>query len=40
MQYAQLWHAFVSLVLTAIIFAHIYLGSVGMEGCLRCDGQG
>jgi len=32
MQYAQLWHSIVSLVLIAIIFAHIYIGSVGMEG--------
>lgn len=32
MQYAQLWHAIVSFVLMAIIFAHIYLGSLGMEG--------
>lgn len=40
MQYAQLWHAFVSLVLTAIIFAHIYLGSVGMEGAFDAMGKG
>ena len=32
MQYAQLWHAMVSFVLMAIIFAHIYIGTVGMEG--------
>jgi len=32
MQYAQLWHAIVSFVLIAIIFAHIYIGTVGMEG--------
>ncbi|MFK7877802.1 MAG: formate dehydrogenase subunit gamma [Paracoccaceae bacterium] len=32
MQYAQLWHAIVSFVLMAIILAHIYIGSVGMEG--------
>ena len=32
MQYAQLWHSIVSLVLIAIIFAHIYIGTVGMEG--------
>ena len=40
MQYAQLWHAIVSLVLTAIIFAHIYLGSVGMEGAFDAMGTG
>ena len=32
MQYAQLWHSIVSFVLIAIIFAHIYIGTVGMEG--------
>ena len=40
MQYAQLWHAIVSLVLTAIIFAHIYIGSVGMEGAFDAMGNG
>ncbi|MEI4262192.1 formate dehydrogenase subunit gamma [Roseovarius sp. D0-M9] len=40
MQYAQLWHAIVSLVLTAIIFAHIYLGSIGMEGAFDAMGKG
>lgn len=40
MQYAQLWHAIVSLVLTAIIFAHIYLGSVGMEGAFDAMSKG
>ncbi|MGX9356140.1 formate dehydrogenase subunit gamma [Roseobacteraceae bacterium S113] len=32
MQLAQAWHAIVSFVLMAIIIAHIYIGSVGMEG--------
>lgn len=40
MQYAQLWHAIVSLVLTAIIVFHIYLGSVGMEGAFDAMGKG
>ena len=40
MQYAQLWHALVSLILTAIIFAHIYLGSIGMEGAFDAMGKG
>jgi len=40
MQYAQLWHAIVSLVLTAIILAHIYIGSVGMEGAYDAMGSG
>lgn len=32
MQFAQLFHAGAAFVLMAIIFAHIYIGSVGMEG--------
>ena len=40
MQYAQLWHSIVSLVLIAIIFAHIYIGTVGMEGAYDAMGSG
>ncbi|MEM1073573.1 MAG: formate dehydrogenase subunit gamma [Pseudomonadota bacterium] len=40
MQYAQLWHAVVSFVLMAIIIAHIYIGSVGMEGAYDAMGSG
>ncbi len=32
MQYAQLWHSVVAFVFMAIIIAHIYLGTMGMEG--------
>ncbi|WP_339759271.1 formate dehydrogenase subunit gamma [uncultured Sulfitobacter sp.] len=40
MQYAQLWHALISVILTAIIFAHIYLGTIGMEGAFDAMGKG
>jgi formate dehydrogenase subunit gamma len=40
MQYAQLWHAIVSFVLMAIIIAHIYIGSIGMEGAYAAMGSG
>lgn len=40
MQYSQAWHAIVSFVLMAIIFAHIYLGSVGMEGAYDAMSSG
>ncbi|MGJ8602822.1 MAG: formate dehydrogenase subunit gamma [Marivita sp.] len=40
MQYAQLWHSIVSFVLMAIILAHIYIGSVGMEGAFDAMGNG
>ena len=40
MQFAQLWHAIVSFALMAIILAHIYIGSVGMEGAYAAMGSG
>jgi len=40
MQFAQMWHAIVSFVLMAIIIAHIYIGSVGMEGAYDAMGKG
>ncbi|MBO9432947.1 formate dehydrogenase subunit gamma [Ruegeria sp. R13_0] len=40
MQYAQVWHVMVAYVFIAIIIAHIYLGSVGMEGAFDAMGTG
>ncbi|KMK65747.1 formate dehydrogenase subunit gamma [Puniceibacterium sp. IMCC21224] len=40
MQYSQLWHAIVSFVLMAIILAHIYIGTLGMEGAYDAMGSG
>ena len=40
MQYSQLWHSIVSFVLMAIIIAHIYIGTVGMEGAYDAMGSG
>lgn len=40
MQLAQLWHAIVAFVLMAIIIAHIYIGSIGMEGAFDAMGSG
>ena len=40
MQFAQAWHAIVSFVLMAIIIAHIYIGSVGMQGAYDAMGSG
>ncbi len=39
-QLNQLWHGIVSLVLMTIIVAHIYIGSVGMEGALDAMNSG
>ncbi|KQI69543.1 formate dehydrogenase [Loktanella sp. 3ANDIMAR09] len=40
MALAQIWHAAMALILTAIIFFHIYLGTVGMEGAFDAMGKG
>ncbi|MDE4173404.1 formate dehydrogenase subunit gamma [Phaeobacter sp. PT47_59] len=40
MQFAQAWHAIMAFVLMAIIIAHIYIGSVGMEGAYDAMGSG
>ena len=40
MQLAQAWHAILAFVLMAIVFAHIYIGSVGMEGAFDAMGSG
>ena len=40
MQWANVWHGFLGLVLTAVIMAHIYIGSVGMEGAFDAMGSG
>lgn len=39
-QLAQVWHTVVSLVMIAIILAHIYIGSIGMEGAFAAMGSG
>lgn len=40
MQLATLWHSIMAFMLTAIILAHIYIGSVGMEGAFDAMGSG
>jgi formate dehydrogenase subunit gamma len=40
MQLAQLWHAIVAFVFVALILAHIYLGTLGMEGAFDAMGTG
>jgi formate dehydrogenase subunit gamma len=40
MQFATLWHTIMAFALTAIILAHIYIGSVGMEGAFDAMGSG
>lgn len=40
MQYAQIWHTIVGLAMIVIIIAHIYIGSMGMEGAFDAMGSG
>ena len=40
MQFSQIWHTIVSFALIGIILAHIYIGSVGMEGAFDAMGNG
>jgi formate dehydrogenase subunit gamma len=40
MQFAQLWHAIVAFLMMALILAHIYIGSIGMEGAYDAMGSG
>ena len=40
MQFAQLWHSIVAFLMIALVIAHIYLGSIGMEGAFDAMGTG
>ena len=40
MQFAQIWHTIVALAMIVIIIAHIYIGSLGMEGAFDAMGSG
>lgn len=39
-QLAQLWHGIMSVVMVIIVIAHIYIGSVGMEGAFAAMSSG
>jgi len=40
MQYATSWHGIIALVLTVVIVAHIYIGTLGMQGAFSAMGSG
>lgn len=40
MQLSQIWHAIVALAMIVIILAHIYIGTIGMEGAFDAMGTG
>lgn len=39
-QLNQVWHTIVAVILIAVILAHIYIGSVGMQGAFAAMGNG
>lgn len=39
-QYATLWHTIMALFLTVVIIAHIYIGTIGMQGAFDAMGTG
>ena len=40
MQFASLWHSIVAFALMAIVVAHMYIGSIGMQGAYDAMGSG
>ena len=40
MQFMQAWHAILALLMTALIIAHIYIGTLGMEGAVSAMWSG
>ncbi|EAU40794.1 formate dehydrogenase, gamma subunit [Fulvimarina pelagi HTCC2506] len=36
----SIWHAIMAVLLTCLVFAHIYIGSIGMEGAYDAMGSG
>ena len=40
MQFMTTWHSIISLVLIGIVIAHIYIGTIGMEGAFDAMGSG
>lgn len=40
LQYAQIWHTIVAFAMIFMIVAHIYIGTVGMEGAFDAMGSG
>lgn len=40
MQFASAWHSIMALVLVCVIFAHIYIGTLGMEGAFDAMATG
>jgi formate dehydrogenase subunit gamma len=40
MQFATTWHGIMGIFLVCVIFAHVYIGTIGMEGAFSAMGSG
>jgi formate dehydrogenase subunit gamma len=40
MQFASVWHAILGVFLICVIFAHVYIGTLGMQGAFEAMGNG
>ena len=40
MQFVTTWHAIIAIVLVIVVIAHIYIGTIGMEGAYDAMGTG
>jgi len=40
MQFAATWHAIIALVMIVVVIAHVYIGTIGMEGAYDAMGTG
>jgi formate dehydrogenase subunit gamma len=40
LQWVQEWHAILALIMIAVIIAHIYIGTLGMQGAFQAMGTG
>ena len=40
MQLSQAWHSILAFAMIVVILAHIYIGSIGMEGAFDAMGDG
>jgi formate dehydrogenase subunit gamma len=34
MQFANMWHGIIAIILTLLVIGHIYIGTIGIEGAL------
>ncbi len=40
MHYAEIWHSIIAFAMAVVVLAHIYIGTIGMEGAFSAMGSG